>query len=122
MPPIFFLTKGNCNNNEIYIDDSYIFCNYEAFFHKVFIIFSKPLPMLSMMLYTCIVKFPALTPKHIMKTLFQFIVTCKMHHVVHLLQGQTGGSQRVPDLGCEQDWKHQSITFFGIALCVCKQA
>jgi hypothetical protein len=28
----FFLRKRNCNNNEIYMDNSYIFCNYEAIF------------------------------------------------------------------------------------------
>jgi hypothetical protein len=28
----FFLRKCNCNNNKIYMDDSYIFLNYEAIF------------------------------------------------------------------------------------------
>jgi hypothetical protein len=27
-----FLRKCNFNNSEIYMDDSYIFCNYEAIF------------------------------------------------------------------------------------------
>jgi hypothetical protein len=28
----FFLIKSNFNNNEIYMDDSYIFCNYDTVF------------------------------------------------------------------------------------------
>jgi hypothetical protein len=28
----FFLRKCNCSNSEIYMDGSYIFCNYEAVF------------------------------------------------------------------------------------------
>jgi hypothetical protein len=31
MPP-FFSQKHNCNKNEIYMDDSYVICNYEAIF------------------------------------------------------------------------------------------
>jgi hypothetical protein len=33
------------------------------------------------------------------------------HHIVHNLQGQTGGSQKVPDLGCKQCEEEQSIPF-----------
>jgi hypothetical protein len=67
----FFLRKCNCSSSEIYMDDSYIFCNYEA-------IFQHTLPTLSNTLYTSVVKFPTLILEHIMKTLFQFIVICKM--------------------------------------------
>jgi hypothetical protein len=77
MPPVFLLRKFNCNNNEIYVDDSYIFCNYEAIFPVSFI-FSTLLSMLSKMLYTSVVKFPASTSEHIMETLFQLTVICKM--------------------------------------------
>jgi hypothetical protein len=28
----FFLRKCKCSNSEIYLDDSFIFCNYEAIF------------------------------------------------------------------------------------------
>jgi hypothetical protein len=28
--PPFFIRKCNCNNNEIHMDGSYIFCNYEV--------------------------------------------------------------------------------------------
>jgi hypothetical protein len=48
------------------------------FFHKVSVIFNTLLPTLSKMLYTSVVKFPASNLEHIMKTLFQFIVICKM--------------------------------------------
>jgi hypothetical protein len=30
--PTIFLRKCNCDNSEIYMDDSYLFCNYEASF------------------------------------------------------------------------------------------
>jgi hypothetical protein len=32
MSPIFFLRNCNCSSTEIYVDNSYIFCNYEAVF------------------------------------------------------------------------------------------
>jgi hypothetical protein len=32
MPPIFYIRKCNFTNNEIYMKDSYIFCNYEGIF------------------------------------------------------------------------------------------
>jgi hypothetical protein len=45
-----------------------------------------------------------------MTTLFHFVVICKNGvHAVHPLQGKTGGSRRVPDLGCEQDGEEQSV-------------
>jgi hypothetical protein len=28
----FFSEKCSCNNNEFYMDDSYIFCNYDTIF------------------------------------------------------------------------------------------
>jgi hypothetical protein len=30
--PVFFFRKHNFSNNEIYMDDSYIICNYDAIF------------------------------------------------------------------------------------------
>jgi hypothetical protein len=56
---------------------------------------------MSKTLYTTVVKLPASTTEHIPNTLFQFAVFCKM--VVHPLEGQTGGSRRVPDLGSKQN-------------------
>jgi hypothetical protein len=32
----FFLRKCNCNNDNICMDDSYIFCNYDAVFPHTF--------------------------------------------------------------------------------------
>jgi hypothetical protein len=32
VPPMFFLRKYYCNNNEIYVDESYNFCSYVAIF------------------------------------------------------------------------------------------
>jgi hypothetical protein len=32
-------------------------------------------------------------------------------NIVHSLRAETGGSQRVPYLGCEQDGEDQSIQF-----------
>jgi hypothetical protein len=61
------------------------------------------------MLYTNAVKLPALTSKHITKTV---LIRCQPPngaYAVHHLQGQTGGSRRVPDLGCEQDGEEQSV-------------
>jgi hypothetical protein len=69
--------------------------------------------MLSKTLYTSVVKFPASTSEHIMKTLFQFVAMCKMlSHVANTLQGQTGCSRRMPDVGCEQDGEeHRRLRF-----------
>jgi hypothetical protein len=92
--------------------DSHIICNYEDIFHKVSIISNTSLSTLNKILYTNVAKFPALTSEHILRTV---TVQCHLQdiiHIVHLLQGQTGGSQRVPDLGCEQDGEEQSIPFF----------
>jgi GMP synthase PP-ATPase subunit len=47
------------------------------FFHKT-VIFNTLLPLLSKMLYINVVKFFASTLEHISKTLFQFVVICKM--------------------------------------------
>jgi hypothetical protein len=46
------------------------------FSHKV-ITFNTLLPMLSKTLYTSVIKFPALTSEHIMRTLF-WVVICKV--------------------------------------------
>jgi hypothetical protein len=48
------------------------------FFHKVSFIFNLLMQMLSKTLCTSVVKFPASTSEHIAKTLFQFVVICKM--------------------------------------------
>jgi hypothetical protein len=81
------------------------------FFHKVSVIFNTVLPTSSTKLYTIVAKFPASTSEHIAKTLS---IRCRQQNgvqVVRHLQGQTGGSRTVPDLGCEQDGEEQSITF-----------
>jgi hypothetical protein len=44
------------------------------FSHNVHVIFNTTEPILSKVLYTNVVKFPALTLEHITKTLFQFTV------------------------------------------------
>jgi hypothetical protein len=62
----FFLRKCNFNNNEIYLDDSYIFCNYEALLSQIFHNFQHTFASISKMLFTSGVKFPALTSEHIM--------------------------------------------------------
>jgi endonuclease/exonuclease/phosphatase (EEP) superfamily protein YafD len=60
------------------MDNSYIFGNYEAFFLQFDIIFNTLLPVFKETLCIIVVKFCALTSGHISKTLFQFIVICKM--------------------------------------------
>jgi uncharacterized Fe-S cluster-containing MiaB family protein len=50
---LFFLRKFNCNNNEIYMSGSCVFCNYGAIFHKDFVIFNALLPTFSKTLYQC---------------------------------------------------------------------
>jgi hypothetical protein len=74
------------------MDDAYIFCSYEAFSIKSHSLFTS------------------LGAHH------ENCVSIRCHlqngiHVVHPLQGQTSGSKRVPDLGCEQDEEEQSISF-----------
>jgi hypothetical protein len=69
-PPTFFLRKCNCNKNKIYMDDLCILAIMRLFFHKVSFIFNALLPVLSKILYTNVVKFPASTLEHIMKILF----------------------------------------------------
>jgi hypothetical protein len=106
----FFPRKFTCNNNKIYMDDSHIFCNYEAIFHKVSTIFNTLLPTPSKMLYTKVVNFPDSASEHIMKTL----IHCHLQNgaqVQHPLQSQAHSSWRVPDLGCECDEEEQSIPF-----------
>jgi hypothetical protein len=38
-------------------------------------------------------------------------------HVVHSLQGQTGGTQKVPDCGCEEDGKKSPSHFCDCLTC-----
>jgi hypothetical protein len=78
------------------------FAIMRLFFHKVSVIFNTPLPTLSKTLYISAVKIPASTSEHITRTLFQFVVICKCAFIGHSLQGQTGGSRKVPDLGFER--------------------
>jgi hypothetical protein len=63
------------------------------------------------MLWTSVVKFTLDFGAHHES----FISVCcylqSGNHIVHPLQDQTGGNQRVPDLGCEQDGEEQSIPF-----------
>jgi hypothetical protein len=111
MAPLLLVTC-NCSNSGIYTDETYNLGNFLPFFHKVSVIFNTLLPTLSKTLYTIVVKFPSSTSKHATKTMFQFVVICKMaFHVVHNLQGHKGSSKRVPDVGCEQDGQEQSIPF-----------
>jgi hypothetical protein len=53
------------------------------FFHKVSIIFNTLLPTMSKTLYANVVTIPASASEHITKTVFQFIVICKMASWVH---------------------------------------
>jgi hypothetical protein len=82
----------------------------EAIFPRVSIIFNTLLSVLSKILYTGVVKFPAMTLEQ-----ENFIsVRCHLQngvHIVHRLWIQTGYSWTVPDLGCEQDGEEQSIPF-----------
>jgi hypothetical protein len=48
------------------MDHSYMFCNYDAVFPQVSIIFYTVLPTLSKALYASIVKLPASTLEHIL--------------------------------------------------------
>jgi hypothetical protein len=59
IPPFFF------SDYQIYMDDSYIFCNYEALFFYISIVFNTILPTLNKTLYTSIVKFPYLALEHV---------------------------------------------------------
>jgi hypothetical protein len=54
------------------------FAIWGYFFHKVSVIVSTLFPTLSKTLYTGVVKFPASTLEYVMKSLFQFVVICKM--------------------------------------------
>jgi hypothetical protein len=79
------------------------------FFHSSSFIFNTSWPKLSKTLYTTLVKFRASTSEHITKTVS---IRCHLQsgvHVVHPVQGHTGGSRRVPDQGCEQVGEEQSI-------------
>jgi hypothetical protein len=81
-------------------------------FHKVSIIFNTLLPMLRKMLYVSIVIFRLNFGVH-----HKIFVSIYYHlqngiHIVHPSEGQTGGSQRMPHLGCEQDGKEETTPFF----------
>jgi hypothetical protein len=54
------------------------FAIMRLYFHKVFILFSTFLPVLSNTLYNSAVKLPASTSEHITRTFFEFFVICKM--------------------------------------------
>jgi hypothetical protein len=100
----FFLSKCNCNNNEILMDDSYISFNYKAILPQSLRHFqhtSANDEYDSTTLYANVLKFRATTSVQITKTLFRFP-----------LQGQTRGSRPVPNLGCAQDGEEQSYPFF----------
>jgi hypothetical protein len=55
------------------------FAIMRLFFHRVIVIFNTLLPTLTKTLYTSVVKFPALTSEHIMKTLFYALSSAKWH-------------------------------------------
>jgi hypothetical protein len=63
-PSNIFSENIIANNNEIYADYHNFFCNYEAIFHIVSVIFNILVPTLIMTLYASIVKFPASTSEH----------------------------------------------------------
>jgi hypothetical protein len=86
------------------------FAIMRLFFYKVSITFNILLPTLRKILYTRVVKFSTSTSGHIMKTLFQFVIICKM---------ASAYSQRVPDTNCEQVGEEQSIPFLQVPH-VCK--
>jgi hypothetical protein len=116
MPP-FFLKKCNCNNNEIYMNDSFMFCSYEVNFPKVFTIFNTLVPTLSKMLCTSVIKFRVLTLAHITKTV---LICCHLQNgilIVHTLKGQTSDRQRLSDLGCGQSGEEQSVPFCNCLMC-----
>jgi hypothetical protein len=94
------------------------FAVMRLFFHRVFVIFKTLLPTLTKMPYTSVVILSVLTPEAYHKNFVS--VACHLQngiHVVHCLQGQTGGSHRLPGLGCEQNGK-KSPSHFWIASCV----
>jgi hypothetical protein len=74
----------------------------------VWLIFNTLLPASSKTLYTSAIKFLVLclVVRH-----ENFVsVSCHLQsgvYVVHPIRGQTGGSRRVPDQGCEQDGEEQ---------------
>jgi hypothetical protein len=86
-------------------------------FHTASIFFNTILPTLTKTLLTNALKFPASTSK-------QNFVSVRWQlqngvQVVHSLHDQTGYKHKVPDLGCEQVGKEQSILFLGLPhLCV----
>jgi hypothetical protein len=94
------------------------FENMRLFFCTVSVIFNTLLSMLSKTLYTKVIKSPALTSKHVTKNLVSICHHLQNGvHVMHTLQDQTGGSQREPNLGCEQDGKEQTIKFLQLFTC-----
>jgi hypothetical protein len=63
------------------------------------------------MLYTGVVKFPASTLDHIMKTLFQFIVICKIASMYYILNRTKQVVVRGCQIWAEQVGEEQSISF-----------
>jgi hypothetical protein len=112
MPPIFV------SENVIAVTVKFTWMIHTSFeimrilFHRVCAVFNTLLPTLNKTLYTSVVKFPASTSEHITKLSYYFHLQNGLH-IVHLLEGQTGGSQKVPELGCEQDGEEQFIPFLG---------
>jgi hypothetical protein len=83
--PSNFLTKCNCNNNEIYMDDSYIFCNHETIFPQSLHHFQHTLATLSKMLYASVVKFFASNLEHIMNGKSKTLTNCNSASIQFIL-------------------------------------
>jgi hypothetical protein len=94
MPPIFFSENGWMIQTS--------FAIMRLFFHKVFIIFNTLLQILSKTLYTSVVN---ILPWLNFET-HHISIHCHLQNGIHIMypsQGQTDGSHRVLDLGCEYD-------------------
>jgi hypothetical protein len=92
------------------MDDSYIFCNYEVIFpqrlrHIQHTVANAEQDAVYRGCETPCFDFGAHQENFVS-------VHCHLQngvHLVHPLQGQTGGSRRVPDLGCEQNGEERII-------------
>jgi hypothetical protein len=74
------------------------------FFQNVCVIFNTLVPTLSKTLCTNLVKIPCLDYRAYHENFVSFHCHLRTSdRIVHLLQGHTGESRRVPGLGCEQD-------------------
>jgi hypothetical protein len=112
IPPTF-LRKYNCNNNKVY-----------TMIHKSSaikkLLLTKPTSSFSTHFCQhwerqCIPMLQNFLTWLIMSN-YKYFVSISCHqpndiNVPHSLQGQTSGSQRVPDLGCKQDREEQSLPF-----------